>query len=280
MTDQTKRHARFRALHEGPRPFLLPNAWDAGSARLLASRGFQALGTTSAGFAFSKGLRDSFAGLSREALLENAAEIAAATDLPVSADLEDGFGAAPETVAETIRLATAAGLVGGTIEDATGDADDPLYDFGLAVERIAAAREAARDLPFVLTARAEGFLWGRHDLDDAIRRLQAFAEAGADVLYAPGLPNLDAIRTVCASVDRPVNVLMGLTGPRYTVDELAEAGARRISTGGALARTALGALARAADEMLGQGTFGFAEDAMPSDEITALMSEEKAGNRA
>ena len=279
MAHQHETVARFRALHEGSEPLLLPNAWDAGSARLLTSRGFSALGTTSAGFAFAKGRRDSFSSLPRQDVLQNAAEIVQATDLPVSADLEDGFGTEPEIVAETVRLAAELGLAGGTIEDATGDAEAPIYDFAMSVDRVAAAAEAARAAPFLLTARAEGFLWGRRDLADVIRRLQAFSEAGADVLYAPGLPDLEAIRTVCSAVDKPVNVLMGLTGPRYTVEELAQAGVRRISTGGALARAAYGAVLRAADEMRRDGTFGFADDAMSSDDLSEIMSQEKITDR-
>ena len=232
MSDQQARFARLKALHGGARAFVIPNPWDAGSARLLASLGFEALATTSAGYAFSKGKLDSFASLDRSEILSNAAEIVAATDLPVSADLEDGFGAAPETCAETIRLACGVGLVGGSIEDATGDPSTPIHDFSHAVERVHAAAEAARTLPFLLTARAENFLWGRPDLDDTIKRLQAFSAAGAHVLYAPGLPDLEAIRTVCAAVDKPVNVVMGLKGPRYSVADLSDAGVRRVSVGG------------------------------------------------
>ncbi|MGH6806408.1 MAG: isocitrate lyase/PEP mutase family protein, partial [Ensifer adhaerens] len=240
MSGQQEKFDRLRALHDRETAFVIPNPWDAGSARLLTSLGFEALATTSAGYAFSKGKRDSFASLSRREILENAAEIVDATDLPVSADLEDGFGAAPETCAETIRMACKVGLVGGSIEDATGDPDAPIYEISQAVERIRAAAEAARDLPFLLTARAENYLWGRPDLGDTIRRLQAFSEAGANVLYAPGLPDLEAIRTVCAAVDKPVNVVMGLKGRSYTVSELSGAGVRRISVGGSFARAALG----------------------------------------
>lgn len=275
MADQWAKFERFKALHAGPGAFVMPNPWDAGSARLLAHVGFEALATTSAGYAFSKGRRDSFAGLERDEILANAAEIVAATPLPVSADLEDGFGAAPRTCAETIRLACAAGLVGGSIEDATGDPDAPIYAMEAAVERVRAAAEAARGLPFLLTARAENHLWGRPDLGDTIRRLQAFAEAGADVLYAPGLPDLAAIRTVCGALDKPVNVLMGLKGPRYSVAELEQAGARRISVGGSMARAALGAVMRAALEVRVGGTFGYAQDALPDDVVAALMSPEK-----
>ncbi|GGH62127.1 isocitrate lyase/phosphoenolpyruvate mutase family protein [Frigidibacter albus] len=255
MPDQTAQFTRFKALHDGPGAFVIPNPWDAGSARLLASLGFEALATTSAGYAFSKGKRDSFAGLGRAEILDNAAEIVAATDLPVSADLEDGFGAAPEICAQTIRMAAATGLVGGSIEDATGDAEAPIYDLSHAVDRIRAAAEAARGLPFLLTARAENYLWGRPDLADTIRRLQAFAEAGADVLYAPGLPDLEAIQTVCREVDRPVNVLMGLKGKSYTVAELSDAGARR------------------------HGTFGYAAEALPDTVVSALMAQDKPADR-
>jgi len=279
MPDQSAKFQRFKALHEGPGAFIIPNPWDAGSARLLASLGFEALATTSAGYAFSKGKRDSFAGLGRGEILDNAAEIVAATGLPVSADLEDGFGAAPEICAETIRMAAATGLVGGSIEDATGNADAPVYDIAHAVDRIRAAAEAAQGLPFLLTARAENYLWGRPDLADTIRRLQAFAEAGADVLYAPGLPDLEAIRTVCREVDRPVNVLMGLKGKSYSVAELSDAGARRISVGGSFARAALGALMRAAEEVRRHGTFGYAAEALPDTVVTALMAQEKPGDR-
>ena len=236
--DRREKYQRLKALHARNEAFVIPNAWDAGSARLLASLGFEALATTSAGYAFSKGRRDSFASLGRDEILANAAEIAGAADLPVSADLEDGFGPEPETCAGTIRRACAAGLAGGSIEDATGDPANPIHDFEQAVARIRAAAEAARDLPFLLTARAENFLWGRPDLDDTIRRLQAFSEAGADVLFAPGLPDLAAIRTVCGAVEKPVNVVMGLRGGSWTVAELSAAGVRRISVGGSFARAA------------------------------------------
>jgi 2-methylisocitrate lyase-like PEP mutase family enzyme len=195
--------------------------------------------------------------------------------LPVSADLEDGFGSSPEICAETIRLAAAIGLVGGTLEDATGDQSKPIYDFNHAVDRIAAASEAASSLPFLLTARAENFLWGRPDLDDTIARLQAFSAAGANVLYAPGLPNLDAIRLVCSAVDKPVNVVMGLKGATYTVDDLQLAGVKRISVGGSFARAALGALVRAAREVREHGTFTYAAEAMPDAEASAYMTDKK-----
>lgn len=279
MPEQQQKFAAFKALHDGDGAFVMPNPWDAGSARLLSAMGFAALATTSAGYAFSAGKRDSFASLSRDEILTNARAIVAATDLPVSADLEDGFGAAPEACAATIRAAVDTGLVGGSIEDATGNPDAPIHDIGLATERIAAAVEAARAQPFLLTARAENFLWGRPDLDDTIARLQAFERAGADVLYAPGLPDLEAIRQVCAAVNKPVNVVMGLQGIAYTVDQLSEAGVRRISVGGSFARAALGALRRAADEVLNQGTFTYAGEAMPNSEAAALMSQDRLNNR-
>jgi 2-methylisocitrate lyase-like PEP mutase family enzyme len=270
MTRREKYRA-FRLLHERTGAFVLPNPWNAGSARILAAVGFEALATTSAGYAFAVGRRDSTAELTRQELLENAGEIVAATDLPVSADLQNGFGSAPEVCAETIRLAAEAGLVGGSIEDATDDAEDPIYAFDLAVGRVAAAARAAHDHEFVLTARAENFLYGRADLEDTIRRLQAFEQAGADVLYAPGLTDIEAIRKVCASVSKPVNVVMGLTGATYSVDELAAVGVKRISVGGSMARAALGALLRAAREVKEQGTFTYASEAMSSAEAASYM---------
>lgn len=276
------RGERFRALHAGPEAFVIPNAWDAGTARLLASFGFPALATTSAGLAFALGRRDAEGALTREETLANAAAVVAAVpDLPVSADLEDGFGPRPEDCARTIREAAALGLAGGSVEDATGDPARPLHDATLAAERVAAAAEAARaaDAPFVLTARAEGFLHGRPDLDDAVRRLDAYARAGAEVLYAPGLPSLDAVRAVCAALaPRPVNVLVG-GGPlaRHTAAEVAAAGARRVSVGGALARAALGAVARAARELRDEGGFGWAGEAMPYAQVAALMAETRRG---
>lgn len=280
MPAQHEKFARLKALHQHDRAFVIPNPWDAGSARILTSLGFEALATTSAGYAFSKGKLDSAAGLSRVEILQNAAEIVAATDLPVSADLEDGFGAAPETCAKTIRMACDIGLVGGSIEDATGDPAAPIYDLSHAVARIEAAAEAVQGRPFLLTARAENHLWGRPDLDDTIRRLQAFSDAGADVLYAPGLPDIEAIRIVCGAVDKPVNVVMGLQGPRYSVADLSKAGVRRISVGGSFARAALGALMRAAEEVRDGGTFGYCDTALPGETIVGLMSRQKPGRRA
>jgi len=273
--DQDARFAQFKRLHERTGTFVIPNPWDAGTARILTALGFKALATTSAGLAFSMGRRDSAAGLSREEVLENARAIVRATDLPVSADLEDGFGSAPEACAETVRAACSVGLVGGSIEDMTGDASQPIFAFNHAVDRVAAASEAARGLPFLLTARAENFIWGRPNLDDTIRRLQAFSKVGASVLYAPGLPSIEAIRTVCASVDKPVNVVMGLQGYPFTVEALQEAGVKRISVGGSFARAALGGLIRAAREVKDQGTFTYAADAIPDAEAAAYMSPSK-----
>lgn len=279
MQTQVEKYERFKSLHFSNEAFVLPNPWDPGSARLLSSMGFKALATTSAGYAFSVGRRDSFAGLTRAEILANASAIVTATSLPVSADLEDGFGPAPETCAETIRMACEVGLVGGSIEDATGDPDRPIYEKEAAVDRIRAAAAESTERPFFLTARAENHLWGLPDLADTIARLQAFSEAGADVLYAPGLPDIDAIRTVCREVDKPVNVVMGLQGQTYSVRELSEAGVRRISVGGSFARAALGALKRAAEEVLVKGTFIYAAEAIPDQVLSQLMSDRKRENR-
>ena len=256
---QAERARVFRALHEGPGPLLLPNPWDAGSARLLASLGFAALATTSGGFAATLGRPDGR--VTRDEALGHAAAIAAATSLPVSADLENAFADEPAGVAETIGLAAAAGLAGCSVEDFTRRPDEPIYDLGLARERIAAAVAAAAAAPgpLVLTARAENYLHGRPDLADTIRRLQAYQEAGADVLYAPGLTSLADIASVVASVDRPVNVLTLPDTP--AVPELAAAGVRRISVGSAFSNAAFGALVCAARELLEQGTYGFLEQA-------------------
>jgi 2-methylisocitrate lyase-like PEP mutase family enzyme len=276
MPTQLEKALAFRALHNRPGAFVIPNPWDAGSTLLLNAFGFEALATTSAGLAFALGLRNGVTGLA--VTLANARAIVEATDLPVSADLENGFGDAPEACAETIRAAAAVGLAGGSIEDASGDEARPIYDFSHAVERVAAAAETARSLPipFVLTARAENFLHGRPDLDDTIRRLQAFEQAGAEVLYAPGLTTLEQIRAVCGSVSRPVNVVMGLVGGAFSVPQLAEAGAKRISLGSTLARAALGALTRAAREMRDRGTFSFAAEAIPFAEIERQMRPNRA----
>jgi len=270
---QRKKYEQFKALHERAGVFVIPNPWNAGTARMLTALGFEALATTSAGYAFSVGRRDSAAALGREEILENARDIVNATHLPVSADLEGGFGSAPETCAETIRFASGVGLVGGSIEDATGDPTDPIFDFEMSIERVAAACDAARDRPFLVTARAENFLYGRPDLDDTIERLQAFAKAGADVVYAPGLPSLDAIRTVCGAIDKPVNVVMGLNGSTFSVEDLQSVGVKRISVGGAFARAALGAFMRAAREVKEQGTFSFAAEAISDAEASGYMAE-------
>jgi len=271
---QAERARAFRALHDAPKTFVLPNPWDAGTTRILAGLGFKAVATTSAGLAFSLGRRDGQGLVSRDEALAHARTIVGATELPVSADLENGFGAEPDVVAETIRRAAAAGVVGASIEDASGDPKRPIYEAGHALERIHAAVAAARALPFpfVLVARAENFLHGRSDLDDTIARLRAFSAAGADVLYAPGLPDLDAVRAVCEAVaPKPVNVLAGGRNPAFTVANLAGLGVRRISLGSALARAAYGAFVGAAREIAEQGTFAFGARALPFAEIDDWM---------
>ena len=268
--DQHRKAKIFAALHAGPETFVIPNPWDVGSTRILAGMGFQALATTSAGYAFSRGRPDGTIG--RDEMLGHAAEIVTATELPVSADLEHGYGDAPEEAGETIRLAAGVGLVGASIEDFSGGRDGSIYDFALAVERIEAAVAAARkqDFPFFLTARAENFIRGRPDLDDTIKRLVAFEAAGADVLYAPGLPDLEAIATVCQALEKPVNVVMGLTGSGLTTAQLAAAGVRRISLGAVLARTALGAFMAAAEE-IAAGGYSFIDGAASFGDISAHM---------
>ena len=268
---QADKAARFRALHTRPGAFIMPNPWDAGSARLFASLGFEALATTSMGYAFSTGRLDG--AIDRDETLAYASAIVGASDLPVSADLDHGCADAPETVAETIRLAARAGVVGGSIEDATGRPEAPIYDRVLAAERVHAAAEAARTLPFpfTLTARADNHLHGRSDLADTIARLQAYQDAGADVLYAPGLATRDEIASVVGSVDRPVNVVVGLRGATFTLAELAAMGVRRVSVGSAVYRTALAACLRAGREMRDQGTFTFAGEALGPAEIAALL---------
>jgi 2-methylisocitrate lyase-like PEP mutase family enzyme len=270
MTREEK-YQVFRAMHERPGCFVIPNPWNAGSAKILAALGFEALATTSAGYAFNAGLPDSPEALTRGDVLANAGSIAGATDLPVTADLQNGFGHAPEACAETIRLAAESGLTGGSIEDSNGAAENPIYDFAHAVERVSAAAESARRYKVLLTARSENFLYGRPDLEDTIHRLQAFAQAGADCLYAPGLPSLEAIREVCSAVGKPVNVVMGLKGATFSVEEIASAGAKRISVGGSLARAALGAFVRAAREIKDKGTFTYAQEAIPHAEIGRYM---------
>jgi 2-methylisocitrate lyase-like PEP mutase family enzyme len=274
MNEQASRAERFRALHARAGLFVIPNPWDAGSAIILARLGFEAMATTSAGYAFSIGKPDAEGALDRDGTLANARAIVAATSLPVSADLENGFGDSPDACAETIRLAARAGLVGGSIEDATGRAADPIYPFGLAVERVEAAVTAARAIgfPFVLTARAENLINGRIDLADTIRRLQAFAAAGADVLYAPGLRTREDILAVVEGVaPKPVNVVMGLSGATPSLDELAALGVKRVSLGSSFARAAYGAFIGAATEVREQGTFRFAEQAIPYSDLNALF---------
>ncbi len=269
------RRERFRQLHQSGTTFVIPNPWDAGTAKILESLGFQALATTSAGMCFGLGLSEGSA--TREQYLTHCRMLVAATDLPVSADLEKGFGDTPESAAETIRSAAETGLAGCSIEDHTGDPSAPIYDFDLAVERIAAAAEACKSLDhdFVFTARAENLLWGRNDLDDTIRRLQAFEEAGADVLYAPGLSDLETIRTVCHAVSRPVNVVMGLPGVSIGLEDLQAAGVKRVSVGSALFRAAFGALVRAGEEMATKGTFGFSDDAIGFGDLEAFFRPPK-----
>jgi 2-methylisocitrate lyase-like PEP mutase family enzyme len=256
MTTQQEKGERFARLHAGPKCFIIPNPWDTGSSRILELMGFEALATTSAGFAFSRGKPDM--GVTREEKMLHLRELCAAVQVPVSADLQNGFGDRPEDAAETIRLAAQAGAVGGSIEDASGAGAQPVYDLGLARERVQAAVEAARAVgfKFTLTARAENHLYGRNDLADTIRRLQAFQEAGADVLFAPGLRTLEDIQAVVRAIDRPLNVIGA--GLPYTREQLEQAGVRRISVGGALARAAYGAFEAAGKEMLERGSFGYA----------------------
>jgi 2-methylisocitrate lyase-like PEP mutase family enzyme len=271
---QSKRGETFRKLHERAEAFVIPNPWDGGSARLLAGLGFPALATTSAGLAFSLGRSDY--GVGREEVMAHVRSLVSSTDLPVSVDLENGFTEDSAGVAETIRLAAAAGAVGGSIEDTTRAPEDPIFDLDRAVERVRAASEAAKSLafPFTLTARAENYLWGRPDLADTIRRLRAFQEAGADVLYAPGIVKQEEIEELVRSVDRPVNVLAGMRGFPWSVTDLSRMGVKRISVGGALTRSALGGLLRAAREMLDQGTFGFATGAPSSEDVARIAGLE------
>jgi 2-methylisocitrate lyase-like PEP mutase family enzyme len=260
--------ATFRQLHDNA--FVIPNPWDIGTAKFLASLGFKALATTSAGYAFSRGLPDG--GIGFEAMIDHCKELAAATELPVSADLERGKGDSPESAAETIFAAEAAGLAGCSIEDYSGDPGKPIYEFSHAVERVAAAVEAARSLKrdFVFTARAENLLRNRPDIDDTIKRLQAFEQAGADVLYAPGIDDIDTVRTICSAVGKPVNVL---ATPNFTVKMLAEAGARRISLGSKLTTVAFGALEKAAREMLDAGSFEFSRQGVAFGDLQGLFSK-------
>lgn len=271
MINQIEKGKFFRALHEREEAFVIPNPFNAGTAKILASLGFEALATTSAGFAFSIGKKDNTP--TREEVLTHCAEIAAATDLPVSADLGNCFGDAPETVAETIRLAAETGIVGCSVEDMSGDSENPIYEFELAAERVRAAAEVVRDLPFkfTLTARAENYLVGRTDLADTIKRLQAYQEAGADVLFAPGLKDIEEIKTLVRSVDRPVNVILALPQVSLTVSELSAIGVKRISVGSALARTALTSFIRAAEEINLRGTFSFADESVSFREVNDMF---------
>ncbi|MHC2252205.1 isocitrate lyase/PEP mutase family protein [Bradyrhizobium embrapense] len=273
MRTQADKAARFRELHQRPGAFIIPNPWDAGTAKLLAAMGFEALATTSLGLANTLGS----ATVSVDAIIENCRVIAEATDLPVNADLENCGADDPKTAAKAITRAAEAGVVGGSIEDSTGNPQHPIYDFSLAVERVQAAVEAARALsfPFTLTARAENFLHGRKDLDDTIKRLQAFEAAGADVLYSPGLYDIGTIRTVVSAVKRPFNLVMGFADPTLTVEQLSAAGVKRISVGGAMERHALAAFLRCAREMKDQGAFSFVRDMAPVKEVREAFAAAK-----
>jgi 2-methylisocitrate lyase-like PEP mutase family enzyme len=272
MRSQAEKAMAFRALHERSGAFIIPNPWDAGTAKLLAALGFEALATTSLGLANMLGRADS--AVTRGEVLDNCRSIAAATDLPVNADLENCFAHAPAAAAETIRLAAEAGAVGGSIEDFTGDATNPIYDFDLAVERVRAAAEMAHGMPvpFLLTARAENLLHGRNDMADTIRRLQAYEAAGADVLYAPGLRNLAEVRQVVGAVKRPFNVVTGWLDPDITAAQLADAGARRISVGGALSRLALAAFVNAGRAMQAEGSFAWMREMAPIGEMRRMLA--------
>jgi 2-methylisocitrate lyase-like PEP mutase family enzyme len=275
MRTQADRARAFRALHERPGLFVMPNPWDAGTAKLFASLGFEALATTSFGLANALGRIDGTLAVSREELIRNCREIASATELPVNADLENGYADDPRKAAEIVRMAAEAGVVGGSIEDATGNDAKPIYDFNLAVERVAAAAEIAHSLPFpfTFTARAENLLHGRRDLDDTVKRLQAFAGAGADVLYAPGLRDLATIRQVVAAVSKPLNVVMSAADPDITTQQLADAGVKRISVGGTLSRLAFAAVRDAALAIRNQGSYRWVRDAMPGKDLKAIFQK-------
>ena len=275
MRTQAEKARSFRALHERSGIFIMPNPWDAGTAKLFASLGFEALATTSLGFSSSRGRVDGTLSIGLEELIANCREIASATELPVNADLENGYADDPDEAATIIRLAADAGIVGGSIEDATGDPVRPIYDFDLAVERVAAAARVAHSLPFpfTFTARAENYLHGRPDLDDTIHRLQAFAAVGADVLYAPGLRDLETIRRVVAAVQKPVNVVMSSADPEITAQQLADVGVKRISVGGALSRLAFAAVREAAVAMRDAGTFRWVRDTFPSKDLKAIFQQ-------
>jgi 2-methylisocitrate lyase-like PEP mutase family enzyme len=269
---QLERAQRFRALH-AKGTFVIANAWDGGSAKILTSLGFPALATSSGAAAGTLGRLDH--GVSIEESLANARLICSSTSLPVSADLEKGFGDAPDATAKAIRMAAGVGLVGGSIEDATGRKEAPIFDLSFATERVAAAAEAARTLPFpfTLTARAENYLHGRNDLEDTIKRLQAYEKAGADVLFAPALPDLDAVRTVCSSLGKPVNFMVAIRGKSFTVAELAEAGVRRISLATSLYRAAMTGLIDAAREVRETGTFGFLDESVNSADFARFLQD-------
>jgi 2-methylisocitrate lyase-like PEP mutase family enzyme len=273
MPSQAEKANRFRALHEREGAFIIPNPWDVGSARLLEHAGFEALATTSAGVAFNLGRPDGH--VTRDEKLAHCRAVCAATDLPVNADLEKCFADDPAGVAETIRLAAATGLAGGSVEDSTGDPANPIFAFDLAVERVRAAVAAAhsQSFPFTLTARAENLLHGRKDMADTIKRLQAFEAAGADVLYAPGLSTLDEVRAVVSAVSKPVNVLMIGAGKEFTQASLAAAGAKRISVGGGLSRIAYGAVLTAAQEMKDKGTFSFTFSGVSNKELNTIFGK-------
>ena len=274
MASQADKARAFRALHDRSGAFIIPNAWDAGSAKILASLGFEAIATTSQGLASSLGIADGTGGLRGEDAIANCRAIAGATDLPVSADLENCYADEPEGAADTIRRALEAGVVGVSIEDATGNAARPIYDFSLAVERVEAAAAAVRSVPFpvVLVARADGLLHGR-DMDDTVRRLQAFEKAGADVLYAPGLRDLASIRQVAKSVAKPINVVMSMADPSLALAELADAGVRRVSVGGALSRLAFAGLIKGAKEMKERGTFAWVREALPTKDLMQILGD-------
>ena len=275
MRTQAERARVFRALHERTGIFVMPNPWDAGTAKLFASLGFEALATTSFGFANALGRVDGTLAVTREELIANCRDIAHATELPVNADLENGYADDPKQAAQIIRMAAEAGVVGGSIEDATGNDARPIYDFNLAVERVAAAAEVAHSLPFpfTFTARAENFLHGRRDLDDTVKRLQAFAKAGADVLYAPGLRDLATIKQVVAAVSKPINIVMSAADPELTTQQLADAGVKRISVGGALSRLAFAAVRDAAVAMRDEGSYQWVREAMPSKDLKAILEK-------
>lgn len=269
--DQHLKATKFRELHNRSEAFVIPNPWDVGTARILASMNFEALATTSTGLAHSLGQKDG--SVSRDHILAHCRSIAEATDLPVSADLENGYGKSPEDVAETITLAARNGLVGGSIEDHTNDPSNPLFDFSHAVERIQAAVESKRQLShdFILTARCENYIWGQNDLDDTIKRLKAFEDVGADVLYAPGLQDITTIREICNAVTKPVNVVIEMSNTNLTLKDLSDAGVKRISIGSVLFLTAYGSFARAATELKESGTFKFASSAIAFDELEKIF---------